>query len=209
MTEERKNELDKIINTCDIDAINKVEDPDEQIYLLKQSISKATGDSIKDDETRNNIIKDCVAQLDNDEDIDAIKAWLGTYSIKEGLLYAKYVFKLLLTFRTSDVEDMIKHFEEIKLLPRELLPKDILRRIDQLEKIKDMDPDELSSFIHDGIKMISTFIDNIMTVYKEYEIAFDIAKIALDLHVYSADGTLIHTRATTHAIEEAYAKNNK
>ena len=45
--------------------------------------------------------------------------------------------------------------------------------------------------------------------HEEYETAFDIAKIALDIHVYSKDKTLIHTKVTTPAIEEAYAKNNK
>lgn len=208
MTEERKNELDKLIEAGNIDALKEIKDTDEQRYIMQQMISEMHGGKIKDDETRNNIIKDCVAHRGPDEDIDTIKAWLDTYTVKDERFYAKRVFKLLHIFSTNDVGGMLVHLDDIKQLPRELLPEDILRRIDQLDKIKDMDAEEVNELTLEGVNMIKTLIDNIKTVYDEHEIMFDIAKIAIDMHVYSDDGTILRTRVTTPEIEEAYAKNN-
>lgn len=209
MTEERKNELDEMVNAGNFDALKDIKDRDEQRYVMKLMISEMTGGKIKDEETRNNIIKDCVSRRGPVEDMDALKAWLDTYTDHDERLYAKHVFKLLHVFSTNDVEEMSMRFEDIKQLPRELLPEDILHRIDQLDKIKDMNAEEMNEAITNGVKMISTLIDSIKTVYDEHEILFDIAKIALDLRVYSDDGPLIHTKVTTPAIEEAYAKNHR
>lgn len=209
MTEERKNELDKMMEADDFDALKEIKDHDEQRYVIHQMTSEMHGDKIEDEETKNNIIKDCVAHLDPIEDIDAVKKWLDIYTVKDERFYAEYVFKMLYIFRTSNVEDMIMYLDDIKHLPYDLLPKDILRRITQLDKIKDMNAEEVYDLTMEGVNMIGTFIDNIMAVYEEHEIMFDIANIALDLHVYSKDETLIHKRVTTKEIEEAYAKNNK
>lgn len=208
MTAVREKELDEMINAGNIDALKGIKDVEEQKYVMRQMINEMTGGKIKDEETKNRIIKDCVEHRDPVEDMEALKAWLDTYTVKDERLYAKRVFKLIHIFSTNDVEDMSMHLDEIKQLPRELLPEDILHRIDQLDKIKDMTAEEMNEAITNGVKMISTLIDSIKTVYDEHEIMFDIAKIALDLRVYSDDGTLIHTRVTTPAIEEAYAKNN-
>lgn len=209
MTEERKNELDKMMEAGDFDALKDIKDPDEQRYIMQQVISEMNGGKIKDEETRINIIKDCVAHLGSIEDMDELKTWLDIYTVKDERFYAEYVFKILYIFRTSNVKEMIKYLDDIKQLPYDLLPKDILRRITQLDKIKDMNTEEVYDFTMEGVNMIGTFIDNIMTVYNEHEIMFDIANIALDLHVYSKDGTFIHKRVTTKEIEEAYVKNNK
>lgn len=206
MTEKRKNELDEMIEAGNIDALKEIKDYDEQKYVIQQTNSVMNGDKIKDEETKNNIIKDCVAHRGH---IDAMKAWLGTYTDKYEKSYATHVLHMLNIFSTNDVEEMTMYLDEIKRLPRELLPKDILRRIDQLDKIKDMSAEEINEVIMSGIKTINTFIGNIRTVYEEYEIMFDIVKIAIDMHVYSDVGTILRTRLTTAEIEEAYAKNNK
>lgn len=208
MTEERKNELNEMMDNGDFDALEKITDHDEQCYIIQQMSSKMSGGKIKDEETKNNIIKDCVAQLDLIKGNDAVKAWLDTYTVKDERVYAQHVFKLMYAFRTNDVEEMLKYLEDIKQLPRELLPEDILRRIDQLEKIKGMDAEEMKGLNMEGVNMIKALIDNIMTVYKEHEILFDITKIAIDMHVYTDKETIIRARITTPEIEEAYAKHN-
>lgn len=222
MTEERKNELDEMVEAGNADALKEIKDADERRYVIQQIVYEMAGGKVKDDETRNNIIKDCVAHcvthcvahrdvakdIDELKGIDELKAWFDTYMDSGERSYATYVFNLLAAFSTDDVEYMAKYLEDIKLLPRKLLPEYILRRIDQLDKIKDMTAEEMSDDMRTGINMISTLIDNIKTVYDEHEIIFDIAKIAIDLHVYSDNATLIHTKITTPAIEEAYAKHN-
>lgn len=174
MTEERKNELNKMIDTGDFDVLEKITDHDEQHYVIQQTV----------------------------------KACLDTYTVKDERSYAKHVFKMLHVFRTNDVAEMLKYLEDIKQLPRELLPEDIMRRIDQFEKIKDMDAEEMNELSMEGVNMIKTLIDNIMTVYEEHEILFNITKIAIDLHVYTDKGTILRARITTPEIEEAYAKHN-
>lgn len=208
MTEERKNELDKMLEAGDFNALKGIKDHDEQRYIMQQMISEMHGGKIKDEETKNRIIRDCVDHRGHVEDMGALKACLDAYTDSDERVYASHVFKLINIFSTNDVKEMLMYFDEIKQLPRELLPEDILHRIDQLDKIKGMNAEEMSNAATNCIKMISTLINSIKTVYDEHEILLDIANIALDLHVYSDKETLIHTKVTTPAIEEAYAKHN-